>query len=167
MVTALRLTSASLLRSRAKTLVRVVVLAASVALLGGMLLFVGNSLRAMSASAVRSVPSPSRLFGVRRNSALALTRPRTQARVTTQLSANHTRIARTASPAVQPVVRRIAQSARSTPTTANASGTASTEPVSRRSGSWWWSAVATAVAMSRAVKQAVTTSPNHCRAPSR
>src|SRR5207302_7219855 len=33
-----------------------VVLAASVALLGGMLLFVGNSLRTMSGSAVRSVP---------------------------------------------------------------------------------------------------------------
>jgi putative ABC transport system permease protein len=55
-VTTLRLVSASLLRAPGKTLVRTVVLAASVALIGGMLLFVGNSLRAMSGSAVRSVP---------------------------------------------------------------------------------------------------------------
>jgi putative ABC transport system permease protein len=55
-VTILSLTWPSLLRAPGKTLIRVAVLAASVALLGGMLLFVGNSLRTMSASAVRSVP---------------------------------------------------------------------------------------------------------------
>jgi putative ABC transport system permease protein len=55
-VTVLQLASASLLRAPARTLVRVTVLAASVASLGGMLLFVGNSLHTMSASAVRSVP---------------------------------------------------------------------------------------------------------------
>jgi putative ABC transport system permease protein len=56
MVTAARLAAAGLARAPGKTLVRVLVLAASVALLGGMLLFVGNSLRTMSGSAVRGVP---------------------------------------------------------------------------------------------------------------
>jgi putative ABC transport system permease protein len=56
MVTVTRLAAATLARSPGKTLTRVLVLAASVALLGGMLLFVGNSLRTMSGSAVRSVP---------------------------------------------------------------------------------------------------------------
>lgn len=56
MITALRLATAGLLRAPGKTLTRVVVLAASVALLGGMLLFVGNSLRTVSGSAVREVP---------------------------------------------------------------------------------------------------------------
>jgi putative ABC transport system permease protein len=51
-----RLVWSGLVRSPAKTATRVLVLAASVALLGGMLLFVGNSLRTMSGSAVRSVP---------------------------------------------------------------------------------------------------------------
>jgi hypothetical protein len=39
-----------------RTLVRIVVLAAAVALLGSMLLFIGHSLRTMTGSAVRSVP---------------------------------------------------------------------------------------------------------------
>jgi putative ABC transport system permease protein len=56
MVTVVRLASARLLRARGTTLIRIAVLAASVSLLGGMLLFVGNSLRTMSGSAVRSVP---------------------------------------------------------------------------------------------------------------
>ncbi|MBA3808441.1 MAG: ABC transporter permease [Solirubrobacterales bacterium] len=51
-----RLAVSWLVRAPARTLIRVLVLAASVALLGGMLLFVGNSLRTVSASAVRSVP---------------------------------------------------------------------------------------------------------------
>jgi putative ABC transport system permease protein len=55
-VTAVRLASAGLLRAPGKAVIRVVVLAASVALIGGMLLFVGNSLRTMSAAAVRGVP---------------------------------------------------------------------------------------------------------------
>jgi putative ABC transport system permease protein len=45
-----------LFRAPARSLIRVLVLAASTALLGGMLLFVGNSLRTVSGSAVRSVP---------------------------------------------------------------------------------------------------------------
>jgi putative ABC transport system permease protein len=56
MTTALRLAWTGLLRAPAKTLTRIIVLTASVALLGGMLLFVGNSLRTVSASAVRAVP---------------------------------------------------------------------------------------------------------------
>src|SRR5439155_20642658 len=56
MVTALRMTAAGLTRAPGRTLVRVAVLAAAVALLGGMLLFVGNSLRTMSGTTVRSVP---------------------------------------------------------------------------------------------------------------
>jgi ABC-type lipoprotein release transport system permease subunit len=55
-VIALRIASASLARAPGRTIVRIAVLAASVALLGGMLLFVGNSLHTMSGSAVRSVP---------------------------------------------------------------------------------------------------------------
>jgi len=45
-----------LLRTPGRTATRILVLAASVALLGGMLLFVSNSLRTVSGSAVRSVP---------------------------------------------------------------------------------------------------------------
>ena len=56
MITSLRLATAGLLRAPGKTVIRIVVLAASVALLGGMLLFVGNSLRTVSGSAVREVP---------------------------------------------------------------------------------------------------------------
>jgi putative ABC transport system permease protein len=56
MSTAIRLAVAGLARAPGRTLTRVVVLAASVALLGGMLLFVGNSLRTVSGSAVRAVP---------------------------------------------------------------------------------------------------------------
>jgi putative ABC transport system permease protein len=53
---AARLAVSWLLRAPARSLIRVLVLAASTALLGGMLLFVGNSLRTVSGSAVRSVP---------------------------------------------------------------------------------------------------------------
>ncbi|HWX74026.1 MAG TPA: hypothetical protein VNZ05_01890, partial [Solirubrobacteraceae bacterium] len=52
----LRLALASLVRFPGRTLTRVVVLSAAVALLGAMLLFVGHSLRTMTGSAVRSVP---------------------------------------------------------------------------------------------------------------
>ena len=45
-----------LLRSPVRTLTRILVLSASVALLGSMLLFIGSSLRTMTATAVRSVP---------------------------------------------------------------------------------------------------------------
>jgi putative ABC transport system permease protein len=53
---AIRVALAGLWRSPGRTLVRTVVLAAAVALLGSMLLFVGHSLRTMTSSAVRSVP---------------------------------------------------------------------------------------------------------------
>jgi putative ABC transport system permease protein len=53
---AVRLAVSWLLRAPGRTLIRVLVLAASVALLGGMLLFIGNSLRTVTASAVRRVP---------------------------------------------------------------------------------------------------------------
>jgi putative ABC transport system permease protein len=52
----LRLAGAGLLRAPGRTLVRVIVLAAAVSLLGAMLLFVGHSLRTMTGSAIRSVP---------------------------------------------------------------------------------------------------------------
>ena len=45
-----------LVRSPARTATRVLVLAAAVGLLGAMLLFIGNSLRTMTGSAIRSVP---------------------------------------------------------------------------------------------------------------
>ncbi|MDX6642321.1 MAG: hypothetical protein QOD76_283, partial [Solirubrobacteraceae bacterium] len=51
-----RVALAGLLRAPGRTLTRVVVLAAAVALLGSMLLFIGHSLRTMTASATRSVP---------------------------------------------------------------------------------------------------------------
>jgi putative ABC transport system permease protein len=56
MSVALRFAFAGLTRSPVRTLVRIVVLAAAVALLGSMLLFVGHSLRTMAGSAIRSVP---------------------------------------------------------------------------------------------------------------
>ena len=56
MNSAARLAVSWLLRAPGRSLVRIVVLGASVALLGGMLLFVGNSLRTVAGSAVRSVP---------------------------------------------------------------------------------------------------------------
>ncbi len=56
MTAALRLSLAGLLRGPGRTLIRIVVLAAAVALLGAMLLFVGHSLRTMTGSAIRSVP---------------------------------------------------------------------------------------------------------------
>ena len=51
-----RLALAGLLRTPGRTLLRVAVLAVATALLGAMLLFIGNSLRTMTGSAVRSVP---------------------------------------------------------------------------------------------------------------
>ena len=56
MSTALRLTSARLRRSLSQTATQVAVLAAAVALLGSMLLFIGHALQTMTASATRSVP---------------------------------------------------------------------------------------------------------------
>jgi putative ABC transport system permease protein len=56
MTSAARLAVSWLLRAPGRSLIRVLVLAASVALLGGMLLFVGNSLRTVAASAVHRVP---------------------------------------------------------------------------------------------------------------
>jgi putative ABC transport system permease protein len=56
MSTALRFSWAGLARAPGRALIRATVLAAAVALLGGMLLFVGNSLRTMTASSVRDVP---------------------------------------------------------------------------------------------------------------
>jgi putative ABC transport system permease protein len=56
MTSAVRLAISGLLRAPGRTLVRVLVLTASVALLGGMLLFVGNSLRTVAGSAVLGVP---------------------------------------------------------------------------------------------------------------
>lgn len=52
----LRLATAGLTRAPARTALRLVVLAVATALIGAMLLFIGNSLRTMTASAVRSVP---------------------------------------------------------------------------------------------------------------
>jgi putative ABC transport system permease protein len=47
---------ANLLRTPGRAIVRVVVLAAAVALVGAMILFIGHSLRTMTSSSVRSVP---------------------------------------------------------------------------------------------------------------
>ena len=52
----LRLATTGLARSPGQSLIRVLVLAAAVGLLGAMILFVGRSLQTMTASAVRSVP---------------------------------------------------------------------------------------------------------------
>src|SRR6266536_2733602 len=51
-----RWAASGLAREPGRTLTRVLVLAAAVALLGAMLLFIGHSLRTMTASATRSVP---------------------------------------------------------------------------------------------------------------
>ena len=56
MNSAVRLAVSWLVRAPGRSLIRILVLGASVALLGGMLLFVGNSLRTVAGSAVRSVP---------------------------------------------------------------------------------------------------------------
>ena len=56
MSTALRLASARLRRWPAQTATQVLVLAAAVALLGSMVLFIGHALQTMTASATRSVP---------------------------------------------------------------------------------------------------------------
>jgi putative ABC transport system permease protein len=56
MTTYLRLAVAALLRAPGRTVLRLAVLAAAVALLGSMLIFVGASLRTMTASATRTVP---------------------------------------------------------------------------------------------------------------
>jgi putative ABC transport system permease protein len=53
---ALRFALAGVVRAPGRTVVRTVVLAAAVALLGAMLLFIGHSLRTMTGSAIRSVP---------------------------------------------------------------------------------------------------------------
>jgi putative ABC transport system permease protein len=55
-IAALRFALAGIVRAPFRTLVRVAALAAAVALLGSMLLFIGHSLRTMTSSAVRSVP---------------------------------------------------------------------------------------------------------------
>jgi putative ABC transport system permease protein len=55
-VTYASLAFANLLRTPGRTIVRVVVLAAAVALVGAMILFIGHSLRTMTSSSVRSVP---------------------------------------------------------------------------------------------------------------
>src|SRR2546428_3729310 len=52
----LRLASVGLVRAPVRSAVRVVTLAAAVALLAAMLLFIGHSLRTMTGGAVRSVP---------------------------------------------------------------------------------------------------------------
>jgi putative ABC transport system permease protein len=54
--TALGFALAGIVRAPGRTLVRTVVLAAAVALLGSMLLFIGHSLRTMTGSAIRGVP---------------------------------------------------------------------------------------------------------------
>ena len=51
-----RLAVVGLVRTPARTVLRTLTLAAAVALLGAMLLFVGHSLRTMTAAATRSVP---------------------------------------------------------------------------------------------------------------
>ena len=51
-----RLASRSLVRAPAGTATRVLTLAAAVALLAAMILFIGHSFRTMTASATRSVP---------------------------------------------------------------------------------------------------------------
>src|SRR2546430_11501724 len=56
MTTCARLAAVGLLRAPGRTLTRILVLAAAVALLGAMLLFVGHSLRTMTGSAIRGVP---------------------------------------------------------------------------------------------------------------
>ena len=56
MRTALDFALAGIVRTPGRTLVRTVVLAAAVALLGSMLLFIGHSLRTMTGSAIRGVP---------------------------------------------------------------------------------------------------------------
>ena len=52
----LALATANLVRTPARTASRAIVLAAAVALVGAMILFVGHSLQTMTASATRSVP---------------------------------------------------------------------------------------------------------------
>src|ERR1700704_1683314 len=56
MTALVRLGLVGLIRAPLRTLARVLTLAAAVALLGSMVLFVGHSLRTMTAGAVRSVP---------------------------------------------------------------------------------------------------------------
>ena len=56
MSAAILLARRGLVRAPGRTLARVAILALASALLGGMILFIGNSLRTMSGSAVRSVP---------------------------------------------------------------------------------------------------------------
>src|SRR6478752_9953714 len=56
MSSALQLALSGMRRRPAHTATQVIVLAAAVALLGAMILFIGHSLRTMTASATRSVP---------------------------------------------------------------------------------------------------------------
>ncbi|MDX6410956.1 MAG: putative transport system permease protein, partial [Gaiellaceae bacterium] len=56
MIALVRLALVGLVRAPFRSLVRVLTLAAAVALLGAMILFIGHSLRTMTGSAVRSVP---------------------------------------------------------------------------------------------------------------
>src|SRR5436309_2660041 len=56
MKAAVRFSFAGLATSPLRTVVRIIVLAGAVALLGSMLLFVGHSLRTMASSAIRDVP---------------------------------------------------------------------------------------------------------------
>ncbi len=68
---------------------------------------------------------------------------------------------------VQLVFSFIAQTARSRPVARKAMGRPRIMPVIVLIGSWWWKAVAAAVAMRRSVKHAISGSPNHCTLPSR
>ncbi|MBA3865559.1 MAG: hypothetical protein H0X42_04310, partial [Solirubrobacterales bacterium] len=71
MSAALRLAVARLRHRPGQTITQALVLAAAVALLGAMILFIGHSLRTMTASATRSVPldlqGPVQSYGQARN----------------------------------------------------------------------------------------------------
>ena len=116
-------------------------------------------------NALTSDGSPSLAFGVRRNALWNRINPRMQARVTTQLNANHTCSPAMASRHVHPVFSFIAQTARSSPEARNAMGRPRASPVMLRIGSWWCIAVDAAVASRRSVKHVIRTSPNHCTLP--
>lgn len=77
---ALKLAAGGLVRAPGRTLMRVLVLAAAVGLLGAMLLFIGSSLRTMTGSAIRSVPvdwqGPVASYAAARNVAAGVARER-------------------------------------------------------------------------------------------
>ncbi len=79
MSASLRLATAGLVRAPARTALRIVVLAAAVALLGSMLLFVGHSLATMTGSAIRGVPldwqGPVASYAEARTVAVGVARP--------------------------------------------------------------------------------------------